>query len=290
MHILMTGASGFIGRHLVRYLADRGHRIRAASRLPLPASQNVEHAVIADMNRSVKWSDYLTDIDAVIHLAGVAHRSAPDDEMMRLNTQVTIELAESAAKAHVKQFIFVSSIAAQTGPSAPSVLTETDRPQGLNAYGRSKLEAEMALSKLHLPLTILRPVAVYGPNAKGNFASLKKLARLPLPLPFGAITAKRSILSIENLNTAVACVLSNAKAIGETFIVADPDPKSISDMLSDIREAHGQRPRLFNVPAFLLEPALRAAGVWEKIGCPLVVNPQKLMALGWQPKAGPVIA
>jgi UDP-glucose 4-epimerase len=132
-------------------------------------------------------------------------------------------------------------------------------------------------------------VVVYGPNAKGNFATLKKLADLPLPLPFGTITAKRSILSIENLNAAVACVLGNAKAVGETFIVADPDPKSISDMLSDIRAVRGQSPRLFNVPTILLEPVLRAAGVWDKIGRPLVVNPQKLMALGWQPKAGPVV-
>jgi UDP-glucose 4-epimerase len=241
------------------------------------------------MNHSVKWADYLAGIDAVIHLAGVAHRSAPDDEMMRLNKQVAIELAEAATKADVKHFIFVSSIAAQTGPSASSVLTETDPPRGLNAYGRSKLEAETALSKLELPLTILRPVAVYGPNAKGNFAALKKLAGLPLPLPFGAINAKRSILSIENLNAAVACVLGNAKAVSETFIVADPDPKSISDMLSDIRAAHGRSPRLFNVPTILLEPVLRATGVWDKIGRPLVVNPQKLMALGWQPKAGPVV-
>lgn len=241
------------------------------------------------MSQPVRWADYLADIDAVIHLAGVAHRAASEHEMMRLNKAAAIELAEAAAQAHVKHFIFVSSIAAQTGPSASSALTETDLPQGLNAYGRSKLEAEMAISRLELPLTILRPVVVYGPNAKGNFATLKKLADLPLPLPFGTITAKRSILSIENLNAAVACVLGNAKAVGETFIVADPDPKSISDMLSDIRAVRGQSPRLFNVPTILLEPVLRAAGVWDKIGRPLVVNPQKLMALGWQPKAGPVV-
>jgi UDP-glucose 4-epimerase len=191
-------------------------------------------------------------------------------------------------RAGIKQFIFVSSIAAQTGPSSDKVLIETDEPAPTTAYGRSKLEAEKKLASLELPLTILRPVVVFGKQAKGSFHSLEKLASLPVPLPFNGFDAKRSILSVENFCSAVSAVLSNRSCLGETYIVADPTPRSVPQMISEIRASRSMSASLFSIPTGLLQPLFMLGGVWEQIGRPLVADSQKLRNIGWEPIDGPL--
>jgi nucleoside-diphosphate-sugar epimerase len=185
-----------------------------------------------------------------------------------------------------KHLVFISSIAAQSGSFSDRELTENDPPQPTNAYGRSKLAAEEAIRKAGGSFTILRPVVVYGEGEKGNLATIRKIARLPVPLPFGGLTARRSVLSVQNLSSAITTALTDPRARRQTFIVSDPTPVTVADLIARYRAGLGRPAWLFPAPELLFELALSAAGqapIWQRIGCPLVARPDKLLALGWNP-------
>lgn len=287
--MLVTGASGFLGRHLVRFLNDNGFTIRAAARQPadIEPSPAVTAVEMPDLLREPDWRPLLTGIDTVIHLAGVAHRAATDDEHDRGNHQAVRSLSEAARQQGIRHFIFVSSIAAQTGPSSDAVLDEATAPAPTTAYGRAKLAAEEAIRASGVPFTILRPVVVHGEGAKGNYATVAKIARWPLPLPFGALTNRRSMLSVDNFNAAILTVITTPAARNETFVVADPRPTTIGDVIADIRARMNRAPGLVPVPPVLLEAALRLAGkhpLWEHLSGSMIVDSAKLRAIGWRPQ------
>jgi len=127
---------------------------------------------------------------------------------------------------------------------------------------------------------------IYGEGEKGNLATIRKISLLPIPLPFGGLKARRSVLSVQNLNAAITTAITDSRARGETFIVADPVPITVADLIGRYRAGFGRSPRLFPIPQALLEFALKTSGqtaVWHRIGCPLVARPDKLLALGWKP-------
>ena len=284
--ILVTGADGFIGRHLVPYLASQGYRVVAASRLAAAFDdQNVVSVTLPDLLFPFDWLPLLQNCDAVVHLAGIAHRFAHEHQYDLVNHRATAALAQAAARcgAHL---VFVSSIAAQSGAFSDHELTEDDAPAPINAYGRSKLAAEEAIRASGVSFTILRPVVIYGGGEKGNFALVHKIARLPLPLPFGALTAPRSVLSVENLNSAVATVLTNPQARGETLIVSNPVTVTVAEIVAHYRARQGRPAWLIPVPQKWLARFFKIAGMsttWQGIGCPLIARPRKLLALGWKP-------
>lgn len=258
---------------------------RAAT--PCRASEQPHISSVRLPASKAEWSALLPGIDAVVHLAGLAHRAATAGEHQQVNHVLAADAAEAAAHGGVQHFVFVSSIAAQSGPTAAQALTENDEPQPGGAYGAAKLAAEKDIAQAGVPFTILRPVVIDGPGAKGNAATLNLLARIPVPLPFGGLDNRRSTLSVENFNSAVSAVLFNAKAVGETFIVADPDAMTVADIIARVRQGRGGRASLFNVDPRLLKLALQAVGrgaLWERLGCPLVADPAKLMSLGWPPQ------
>lgn len=284
--VLVTGSDGFLGRRLVVYLAAHGFKVIAASRTTsIFEDPNIVAALLPDLSTPFDWHPLLQRCDSIVHLAGIAHTSADQDLYERVNRRATEALAQAASRCG-KHLVFVSSIAAQSGSSSEHELTEDDPPTPSNAYGRSKLAAEQAVRAAGVSYTILRPVVVYGNGAKGNFATVHKISRLPIPLPFGALTAQRSVLSVENFNSAAAVVLTDSRARGETFIVSDPTPLTISDIIARYRASLGRPPWLLAIPERWLELSLKAAGqssIWQRIGCPLIARPTKLLALGWKP-------
>ncbi len=249
------------------------------------ADPNVVPAQLPDLSKPFDWQPLLQRCDAVVHLAGIAHTLADEELYDRVNHQATEALARSACLCG-KHLVFVSSIAAQSSSFSDRELTEDGLPRPNNAYGRSKLAAENAIRASGVSFTILRPVVMYGAGEKGNFATIHKISRLPIPLPFGGLTAQRSVLSVLNFCSAVELALTNSGARGETFIVSDPVPLTVSDVIATYRASLGKSPKLVAIPETWLELFFTVIGkssIWHRIGCPLVARPRKLLALGWKP-------
>jgi nucleoside-diphosphate-sugar epimerase len=287
--VALTGATGFIGQWLLRELPKRGYRLRVLLRRPsVVPMDSASAAVVGDLARPQNMAAALADVGAVIHSAGLAHAMSglPEDDYRMLNTQATIGLARAAQRAGARRFVFLSSIRAQSGPTADHVLTENLPPQPTDAYGRSKLAAEQGLAELDLDWVALRLVLVYGSGVKGNMAELLRLARTPYPLPLGALDAPRSLLALDNLVTAVDAVLGAPGPLRRPLIVADPGPLTIPGMIAAMRRGLGRRPGLVPVPPRLLEAALRAVGraeVYQRLAGKLVADPAALVGLAWTP-------
>src|SRR6266851_3245974 len=286
--VALTGATGFIGQCLLRELPKRGYRLRVLLRRPSVVPIESASAVVGDLARPQNMAAALADVDAVIHSAGLAHAMSglPEDDYRMLNTEATIALARSARRAGARRFVFLSSIRAQSGPTAEEVLTEDLEPRPTDAYGRSKLAAEQGLAELDLDWVALRLVLVHGPGVKGNMAELLRLARSPFPLPLGALAARRSLLALDNLVAAVDAVLAAPGPLRRPLIVADPEPLTIPDMIAAMRRGLGRRAGLFPVPPALLEAALRASGrseTYQRLAGSLVADPTALMRLNWAP-------
>jgi nucleoside-diphosphate-sugar epimerase len=286
--VALTGATGFIGRHLLRELPKRGYRVRVLLRRPSAVPPEASSAVVGDLARPQNMSAALAGVDAVIHSAGIAHAMSgvPEDDYRILNTEATIGLARAAERAGAKRFVFLSSIRAQTGPVAEGVLTEDLEPKPTEPYGESKLAAERGLAQLGLDWVALRPVLVYGPGVKGNMAALVKLARSPYPLPLGGLTGKRSLLALDNLVSAIDTVLAAPDPLRRPLIVADPEPLTLPAMVAALRQGLGRPPALFSVPQGLMEAACRALGrseTFQRIAGSLVASPSALQGLGWAP-------
>jgi nucleoside-diphosphate-sugar epimerase len=289
--LLVTGASGFIGRAVIGALAPSNLTLRAAVRRPPqpPFPTGAEVVQHPDLSQPFDWKPLLDSVDQVVHLAGVAHTGGgvSPEHYDRVNRLAVAELAAAAARAGVRHFVFVSSIRAQSGPSADHALTERDETAPTDAYGRSKLAAEAAVRAAGVPYTILRPVLLYGPGVKGNFAALLRAALSRWPLPVKDFINRRSLLGIENFISALSFVLSTPATMGETYVLADPGiAPRLSDVIATLRQAQGRWALLLPLPMHYVEAALRMAGrddVWERLGGNLRVDAGKLVAAGWRP-------
>jgi len=286
--VALTGATGFIGQYLLSELPKRGYRLRVLLRRPSVVPLDSASAVIGDLTRPQNMSQALAGVDAVIHSAGIAHAMSgvPEDDYRLLNTEATVRLAQAAQRAGARRFVFLSSIRAQCAAATDTVQTEALPPQPTDAYGRSKLAAEQGLAALDLDWVALRPVLVYGPGVRGNMAQLIRLARSRLPLPFGGLTARRSLLALDNLVQAIDCVLTTPAPLRRPLVVADPEPLTLPGMIAAMRAGLGRRPGLVPVPAAMLAAACRMAGredAYQRLTGTLVANPAALRGLGWTP-------
>ena len=288
--VLITGASGFIGKPMVRALAASGWAVRAASRDPaaIPDMAGVERVVLPDLARAADWTPLVNGATHVLHLAGIAHAPGqlPDEVYARINSDAVGELAQ-AARRRVERLVLMSSVRAQAGLAAEHVITEADKPLPTDAYGRSKLEAERLLKESGVGFTVLRPAVVYGRGVKGNIASLATLAQTPMPLPFGGLDNRRSLLAIENLASAIEIALTSPQAEGEIFLVADTEPISVAELVTAMREGLGRSPHLLRVPAGGVKRLMATFGKeaeWDRLSGNFIVDAGKLRAIGWDPR------
>jgi nucleoside-diphosphate-sugar epimerase len=290
MRVLVTGASGFVGSAIVRELLSRGHNLRLALRRPDSATEfrgTASLVTIGDLSGSIDWQRHLEDIEAVVHVAGLAHQETLTDErlLFAVNAKATERLMKAAARAGVKCAVHISSVRAIAGTSEDGVIGEDHMPAPTNAYGRSKLSAERATLGSGLSGVILRPPLVHGAGVRGNLGRLARMAATPFPLPLGGLTASRSIVSDRNLASAVAHVLQVPQRGMLTALVADPRPMTVSALVTALRASIGRPPRLFELPPaaaklFRFGPF---AGAWETLSGRLELAPRTLSEIGWIP-------
>jgi len=319
MKILVTGASGFIGNFLLAALRDAGREVRASSRSRVE-QRGIECVVAPELGPDADWSRALLEVDAVIHLAGLAHvpsKTADEDTedvYFRINTEGTLTLAKQAIVAGVKHFVFLSSCHAVADESGKILSAETV-PHPVSAYGRSKLEAEDAISKVFLnsncAWTILRPPLVYGPGNKANFELLLKLVKTCLPLPLASVRNRRSFIYVENLVDVIVACLGNPKTYGKTYLPSDGEDASTPELIRKIAKANQSfqfselsgsgsdkktrhlslatrhSARLFPFPESILKALgrLPGLGALRKLISSLYVDSEPLREdLGWSPR------
>ena len=270
MKILVTGATGFIGKQLSRSLTDSGHEVRCTSRSHTSKDFASRELITCDLESAGNLDHLTTGCDAIVHLAGRAHVMSDDPATseslyISANVDVTRKLAQSAARTGVKQMILMSSVKVNgESTTTGSPFTSQDTPNPQDPYGRSKTQAEQALwevaSTSALEGVVIRPPLVYGPGVRANFASLIGIVDRGIPLPLGSIHNKRSFVSIDNLVDCIATVLQSSTAAGQTFLVSDGHDLSTPELIRSIASALHKSPMLIPFPPALLKLATTTAG------------------------------
>lgn len=294
--VLVTGAAGFVGRALVAELVARGWQVTAAVRSQLPEPDRVPGADYVPVGDLLEWCQAPQDLQGFTHVVHAAARvhvmhGGNEAEFMRGNADVTARLAERAAAAGVRRFVFLSSIKVNGEATAGRRYRHDDPPAPADAYARSKLAAERALwqacARSSLEGVVLRLPLVVGPGARANVARLVRLVEQGLPLPFGSIDNRRSLLSLANLCDFVALALEHPQAAGRVWLLADGDDLSTADLVRHIATALGRPARLWSCPEGLLR-ALgavtgRSAEVARLTGSLQVDSEPARRELGWRP-------
>jgi nucleoside-diphosphate-sugar epimerase len=295
--VAVTGGAGFLGSHLLPALLGQGFTVRAVLRGALPLkSSGVEQVVVGDLSEQPKLDDALRGIDAVVHLAGRVHvmrerASDPRAAFRRANVDATRHLAEQAAVAGVRRFVFLSSIKVNGERTEGRPFTEVDAAAPQDAYAWSKWAAEQSLHEVAeqtgLEVSIIRPPLVYGPGVRANFLRLMRLAQLGVPLPLGSIDNRRSMVSQGNLCDLITHCLRHPAAAGEVFLASDQHDLSTPELIRLVAAAMGRPARLFPCPLGLLRRTARAVGMGPAVGRMLdslqVDSTKATRLLGWTP-------
>ena len=268
MNILLTGATGFLGRQLAKYLHSKPHvGLTAVVRrsVDISAFQTRE---VQRINANTDWSEALINQRVVIHAAARAHimkedLADPVVEYRQVNVDGTVNLARQAAEAGVRRFIFISSIGVN-GNINIKPFTEDDTPKPADPYAQSKLEAEQGLWEIQhetgMELVVIRPPLVYGPNAPGNFGSLTRWIDKGVPLPLGAIQNQRSLVALDNLVDLITTCIDHPAAANQVFLAGDGQDLSTTELLRSVARAAGKPSRLIPIPSSLLMLAATLLG------------------------------
>ncbi|MBD1399109.1 UDP-glucose 4-epimerase family protein [Pelovirga terrestris] len=293
-NILITGATGFVGRGLCSRLLVEGRNLRCAVR---QASSIANSVAIGDIGPDTHWDEALKGIDTVVHLAARVHvmkdnSSDPLAGFRCVNVDATLNLARQATVTGVKRFIFLSTVKVNgEKTTSDHPYTEQDAHQPQDPYGISKQEAEDGLLRLAeetgLEVVIIRPPLVYGPGVKGNFQSMMRWIGKGIPLPLGAIHNQRSLVALDNLVDVIISCIDHPAAAGQTFLVADGEDLSTTDLLRRVGQAMGKPARLIPVPMSVLKLGARLLGkqtMAQRLCGNLQVDISKAReVLGWTP-------
>ena len=287
MNFLLTGSTGFIGQYLAQYLRQSGHAVHTLN------------ARIFNFQQQQHWFDCCCQVrpDAIIHLAGLAHRQLPSTSDSRrhlraVNVNYPVSLASMAAQASVPRFVFVSSIGVHGAQTPIGVPFSEDSPfNPENPYAESKCEAEQQLQALlastPTQLVIVRPALVSGRGAPGNLNRLARLVHTGLPLPFANVDNQRSFVVIENLCDLLARAAIHPHAGNQAFLAAEAHTPSTAEVVACMSRYWGRRPRLWSCPQKPLRLLLQWAGYQAQarqlLGSLVVDSSKARQLLGWQP-------
>jgi UDP-glucose 4-epimerase len=266
--LLITGATGFVGRHVVKALLDRGFHlnlaVRNAASCPPDWRRNTGVSIIGDVDLASRnlptaaLESAFSDVQTVVHLAGLAHIAASDGanaggEFMKANAEATRKLVQVARTNRVASFIHLSSLASITANACDATIDDDTAYEAVTPYGKSKLAAEQELRALSEAGTFaisLRPPLIVGADAKGNWALLQSLAMTGLPLPLASVANLRSFISVQSIAEAIVALCSShwPSELSGDYCLADPEPMSLPQVLEALRDGIGMPSRLFSFP------------------------------------------
>jgi len=296
-YILVTGANGYIGNALGGQLASSGYRVRGAARASSAQEISGYHelSVIGDVGSETDWSEALKGVQCVIHLAARAHRlkeSTVGGEALyrEVNCYGTLNLARQAARCGVKRLIYLSSIGVLGDRSGDSPFTNDSLYAPKTFYAQSKMEAEIGLEAIaadsDMEIVIVRPPLVYGEGAPGNFLRLLKLVKLGVPLPFGALHSKKSMIYLGNLLDFIVKCVEAPEAVNRKWVITDGSSWSTTELIQLIARYMEKRVVLLPVPPFLLRTLGAMVGeskAIEKLSSPLRVDGiETVKVLDWK--------
>lgn len=297
MRVLVTGASGFVGEHLVKHLLEKGHDVRGVSRqrdCSFPKENKYEHVTLSNPFSIEAWRPITSGMDAVVHLIAKTHspergKLSELPDYRHINVDITKAVLEASQEAGLKRFIYMSSIKAVGEETVPGEAFSENSPcNPSDSYGISKREAEELILNYSekIGTVILRPPLIYGPGVKGNFLRLLKLVEKGYPLPFGSLNNARSMLYVGNLVQAIVTCLGSDKATGQIFHIADNETPSTKELVLEIGRALEKRTCLIPVPISVLRMASSLTGrdrEISKLTNSLVLSTEKITkTIGWE--------
>jgi nucleoside-diphosphate-sugar epimerase len=301
MKLLITGANGFLGSALCFHLAQLQHEVVAQARGGDSLSFLKQHSPpilrkVADLALIAGDRSHLEGLDALIHCAARVHQvkdgaADPLAAYRAVNTQATLALAQAAAAAGVRRFVFLSSVKVNGEWSQPGSPFRADHAQPLDPYGVSKWEAELGLRDIAantgMEVVIIRPPLVYGPGVKANFLTMMRWLYRGIALPLGAIANQRSLVALPNLVDFITLCLAHPQAANQTFLISDQQDLSTTELLRGLGDALHRPARLIAVPQGLLELGLKAlgrGGMAQRLCGNLAVDSKPArQLLGWKP-------
>jgi nucleoside-diphosphate-sugar epimerase len=266
--VLVTGATGLVGRALCPRLEAAGYTVRAALRSDGELPCVHETFVTGDIAAFADWSRVLAGVDLVVHAAALAHTVMAGPRAQQLyhatNVAATARLAAAAVREGVTRFVYLSSIKVNGEDSGEGAFTAQDLARPVDAYGQSKLDAETELRKVAelgaMQLAIVRPPLIYGPGVRANFLRLLRWIDRQCPLPFGSIRNRRSLASVWNLNELILKLLVHPDAADHVWLVHDGEDLATPELVRRIARALGRPARLLRMPPGLLQTFASVAG------------------------------
>ncbi len=297
MKLLVTGATGFLGQAVCQALAEQADTQVVGTGRSRPSTPGaIPLVAVGDIGADTDWTAALQGIEVVVHIAArlnLASDTSPDPlaEYRRTNLQGTLSLARQALAAGVRRLIFISSVGVNGSFTTGTAFDESSQPVPDGDYARSKFEAEEALRALvrdtSMDVVIIRPPLIYAAHARRNFPRLLKLVDSGLPLPFGALDNRRSMVALENLVDFIVLCTRHPAAGNELFLISDGEDASTAQIVRYLAASMGRSARLVPVPDALMRWGAKLAGrqnMYVTLCASLQVDSSKARRLlGWVP-------